>query len=225
MNDIEHVDEGNAELIQVMIKMRSGAFNSIVYPIIIDKWFLSWRSVHHDVIYRPYIRPRIISLDPGIKVFLTGMDSEGISYQIGRDWREWMILDTDMKKCANEEFTAKWCTHRCMVKNMQKHAIGYLVSKFDVVIMPMLSLEHTGIDYIDRGVALLQHEKFHRTLRRKMTVITPNERYTSRTCSQCKHLQEYQCDPWNRFDCESCHASMNRDVNAAINIAAKVLII
>lgn len=198
--------------------MQTGANKSINDRIIVGRWFMSYRSCLRDVIRRPYNAPRIVAFDPGLTVFLTGVDSIGITYQLGKNWRDMMILNTDM-----QGGDARWSHHRNMVKDMQACMIKYIVEKFDVVILPILDLDYTGIERIDRSIALLKHRSFHRKLCKRITVITPNEMYSSRTCAQCGNLQTMQCNPWNIFRCELCGLESNRDVNAAINIAKMVL--
>jgi len=42
---------------------------------------------------------------------------------------------------------------------------------------------------------------------------------TTKTCSQCGHVQDMPLDV-RVFDCSGCHCSIDRDLNAALNIQA-----
>ena len=49
--------------------------------------------------------------------------------------------------------------------------------------------------------------------------IKVNQTYTSQTCSQCGHRQKMPLSE-RIFDCPSCHAHLDRDLNASLNIRA-----
>lgn len=49
-------------------------------------------------------------------------------------------------------------------------------------------------------------------------LILVNPAYTSRTCSKCGHCAKENRESQAVFQCQQCHARMNADVNAAINI-------
>ena len=49
-------------------------------------------------------------------------------------------------------------------------------------------------------------------------------RNTSRTCSECGHCEKLNRKSQSVFKCRSCGHSMNADLNAAINIAARALV-
>jgi IS605 OrfB family transposase len=55
-------------------------------------------------------------------------------------------------------------------------------------------------------------------------VVKVNPRNTSRTCSECGHCEKLNRKSQSVFKCRSCGHSVNADLNAAINIAARALV-
>jgi putative transposase len=55
-------------------------------------------------------------------------------------------------------------------------------------------------------------------------VVKVDPRNTSRTCSECGHCEKLNRKSQSVFKCRSCGHSMNADLNAAINIAARALV-
>lgn len=62
----------------------------------------------------------------------------------------------------------------------------------------------------------------YKAKRAGVPVVLVDPRNTSRTCSECGHCEKANRKSQAEFVCQACGHSMNADLNAAINIAARV---
>jgi len=192
----------------------------------------------------------IISLDPGVRTFLTGVDSnKTIELGVGsgttmfkklryldklisrksktRDKKTKRKLKTQIKKAQRE---IKSCQDE-----LHKKASKWLCYNYSNVVMPKFGSKDM-VKKVDRKIrtktvrsmTMLAHGKFLTTLRNKAeeyetNVVIVDERYTSKTCSGCGHVKTKRFTS-KEYRCEGCLLKIDRDRNGAINIMKKLFL-
>ena len=191
---------------------------------------------------------RICALDPGLCTFLTGSDVDGNCFSMGENCYSKLkarFLLIDKLKAKRDQLQAKGRTYRktnesvrlqylkqgYAIDDLHNKSIKYLTDNYDIIILPHFNTRQMVKDnnrLFNRKLLALAHYKFRMRLQSKcealgkMLVIV-NESYTSKTCSQCGFLN-YHLGSSRHFDCPHCQLSLDRDVNASINILHKSII-
>ena len=117
-------------------------------------------------------------------------------------------------------------------------AVNFLVRKYDTIVIEDLKVSNLMHNHnLAKAIANACWYKFRQILQykcdwlgKKLIVVPPQ--YTSRICSTChkinpefKHLKTNKWLSIRHWVCPYCHASHDRDVNAAINIMNRGLVL
>lgn len=190
---------------------------------------------------------RIISLDPGIRTFLTGYTPDGCIYHIGendisricRIYYYKHKLQSKMDKCSNNKRKYKMKRAINKLSEKQKNLIDeshkkisrWLLDNFDIIIIPKLETNNFCRKKMNKKVKNTikswRHCSFidrllFKNLEYGNTIIIPTEEYTSKTCSNCGNIND-KLGSKKEYNCLKCHKIFDRDVNASKNILLKCL--
>ena len=193
-----------------------------------------------------------ISLDPGIRTFMTGFDGHEIleigKGDIGRIYRLARHLDKLMSRIGlskGREF--KRLRYRLrkaaakirikiknLVSELHKKAANYLTTKYKVIFLPTFETQQMVkkgkrklATKTARAMVTLSHYRFKQTLKHQASkhgsvVVDVTEEYTSKTCSKCGHIH-CKLGGSKKFKCPECGHTLDRDLNGAFNILLKAL--
>lgn len=189
----------------------------------------------------------VVFLDPGVRVFQTGYDSQGRIIEMGVGY------DKILKLCQNMDLlysTTHKRTHRkryriwnkvlprlrhrlkCMIDDFHWKTAKFLCENYDDIHLPSFDvsrmLKKKPIRCLNSKAARMMcnwsHYRFSQVLKyRAMTtgsrVWMANEAYTSKTCCRCGHLKPKSSSKMSF--CPACSLSIDRDINGAINICLR----
>lgn len=215
----------------------------------------SWSIITSEMIecQNPTEIKSLISIDPGIRIFLTGVDHNGDVYEIGKDWSEKDKIRKRMHKLdkckaskikgkrGNERYnvlTAKRRAHlhskkiHNLIDDMHKRVSRDLLSKYDAIILPKLNtksiLKHEGGlgNNINRKINILSHGKFHDYISWKAKTLgkVVINQDESYTTKTC-----YQCGFLNDigssklYVCKHCGHTCDRDIQSSLNILTRFM--
>ena len=192
----------------------------------------------------------IISLDPGVRVFLTGYDCDGKILKFGdQDIQkiEGSLLRADkirskMYKVKGKKrfryrraFLKKLKKIRNRIKDCHRKTVKYLVDNYDTIIIPefqssnMIQKNRRKIrSKTVRQMLGWSHYKFRMMLISKVMefskkrILIVREEYTSKTCSNCGTIKD-NLGGSKILKCSNCGIKIDRDVNGARNIFLKSL--
>ena len=178
----------------------------------------------------------IISLDPGVRTFLTGYNPKGEILEIGKDANKALYclleyIDTIKDRPPKETLLLNRKLKN-MVKDLHWKVAGYLTKNYKVIILPHFEtskmLKGRKLSKITkRQMQALSFFKFKEILKYRCKtsgskLILVDEDYTSKTCGCCGVLNK-ELTGEKTFDCKSCGISIDRDHNGARNILLKNL--
>jgi IS605 OrfB family transposase len=189
-------------------------------------------------------RPRIISLDPGVRTFLAGYDPTGKTITIGDKANEELykllqcIDDLNAKKAENKSSVSRrdlsllYRKMQNLVRDLHWKASKYLTSNWNVIILP-----HFRTSKMLRGNRISKQTKrqmqafsffqfkqriSYQCKKRDRHLVLVEEDYTSKTCGRCGKLNK-NLGGLKVFQCENCNLTIDRDLNGARNIFLKNL--
>jgi len=107
------------------------------------------------------------------------------------------------------------------------HLTNTLVDRFDAVAIEDLGVaamsnrkHHLGRSMADASLGELRRQLVYKSADRSTTLVVVGRFYpSSKTCSGCGAVKAKLLLSTRNFECDSCEMSLNRDVNAARNIA------
>jgi IS605 OrfB family transposase len=189
--------------------------------------------------------PRTISLDPGVRTFLTGYDPDGqvIVFGDGSADRLWkMLLQYDRLISRLKESPHEPGFRRKLWRNVRKRqdlcrelhwkCASFLVSNYDLIFLPHFRTGQMlqGKTISKRTKRLLQAFQFYQFKERLAfqcrkhgkCLIFVEEHYTSKTCGRCGKIN-WELGGNKTFNCSDCGLCSDRDENAARNILLKQL--
>ena len=193
-----------------------------------------------------------ISLDPGVRTFMTGYDADGTLCEWGAG-----DMSRIYRLChAHDKLQAKWSKpsvrHRqryCMrvaarrirlkirnlVDEVHKRLSKWLCENFRCVVLPkfetsqMVQKRKRKLgSKTARAMMTWSHYRFRQRLLSKAraypwcNVVVTSEEFTSKTCGQCGRLHS-KLGNSKSFQCPSCGYIADRDVNGARNILLRHL--
>lgn len=213
-----------------------------------------WIITSEPVIVKPKNNDKkeykTIAFDPGVRTFLTGVDSCGNILEIGKDWSKIESkMNYDMKSLRGVKDRRKRFNFLKSKRNtdlnrrklhnkiddMHKKTARYLLDNYDVIVLPKLRTKsilkkESGLGKnINRQISLLAHCKFHdyitwkayRTMEDKV-VINQNEAYTTQTCFHCGRLNKIGAS--KTYQCMHCKSgACDRDIQSSLNILTKYM--
>jgi putative transposase len=198
------------------------------------------------------VPPKIISLDPGVRKFLTGYTLDGSVYYFGDGDIEYLILLNHRKqrlqsKIATMKSRGRSYHRHCHALERQSYKIRNLVNdahrkiakwlfeNFEYIIIPKLDvgsflrnpkLSKRAKNNLKtwRHGAFIEYLKYKNFEYLNSKLIIPTEEYTTKTCSQCGCV-DYGFTSSEDYLCPNpeCACEFDRDVNSALNILLKTL--
>ncbi|KAK9319454.1 putative transposase DNA-binding domain-containing protein [Lipomyces orientalis] len=198
-----------------------------------------------EVVERPAAVPRVVSLDPGVRTFLTGYTPDGEVIELGKGdighiyrlCHRLDVLQSQLSMKGLDHWT-RWPMRRAaarirrrirnLVDDMHKRAAKYLCSSYGLVILPTFLTQQmvdTGRRRIGsktaRAMLTWSHYRFQKRLVDKAgeypcRVVLVSEAHTCKTCGACGHLNNVGSS--KTFRCSHCGLVCDRDINGARNI-------
>ncbi len=187
-----------------------------------------------------------ISLDPGVRIFETGYDKDGLILNIGVGCGTYISkLHSYKNKLMSIRATSKNSRFRRKigisikrvleriqntVSDMHKKIAKFLCSRYNIIIIPKLNF-HSFKNITKKNrckMASLAHCKFvdrlieTSKLYSNCSVKVITEEYTSKTCSNCRCIKN-DLGSSKEFNCTECLYEFDRDVNGSFNIYLKYL--
>lgn len=184
---------------------------------------------------------KVMSIDPGIKTFLTGISNNSI-YKFGNNLSDVIRKDLDRIDYLNKDLNKRrkqlikiaYERIKNRIKDMHWKCINHIINKSNVgtIILGNWSTKSicSNKKYLDKTIKRismsLNFYKFKERLRfkcqeNKVQLILTNEAYTSKICCKCGHTNDKFT---NRIlNCTNCKYSIDRDINGSCNILLKNL--
>lgn len=253
--------KGEYAFIQTMKKSESVELNHVkndfrlVKDIYGDYWMClpynrERRSDRQAFTFSKYDNDGVISLDPGVRTFLTGYDGYNRNIvhlgtnqkQLEKLYKELDILERKISNKKNKETMklrkackAKRKRIHNLVKDMHYKIANFLCSNYKTILLPEFKTQQMvskdGGRTISKKTVRLMNTLSHYIFRRRLIeksqeyehchVIIVNESHTSKTCSGCGWVHS-KLGGSKTFTCGGkCGQEMDRDVNASKNIFLK----
>ncbi|KAK9364828.1 putative transposase DNA-binding domain-containing protein, partial [Lipomyces kononenkoae] len=188
-----------------------------------------------DVVEGPAGVGRVMSLDPGVRTFMTGYSPDGEVIELGKadighiyrlcHWLDdlqsrWSVQAITHKKRWRMKKAAAIIRRRIrnLVDDLHKRAAKYLCSSYNLVLLPKFESQQMTA----RAMMTWSHYRFQRRLLNKAReypwchVVLVSEAHTSKTCGQCGRLNNVGGSKFYR--CSHCGFQCDRDINGARNI-------
>jgi len=187
------------------------------------------------------VKDNVISIDPGIRTFMTGLSENGL-IKIGTNVNK--FISDDMKKI--HEINDKDISRKIKTKNRRKierkiknkvddlhwKVIKYLTSHYNNILlgdMSAKSILRCGKSVIFKQIKdACERTRFYEFRKRleykcninKVNLKIVNEYYTSKTCSLCGYYNE-KLGGNKIYKCNKCSVELDRDMNGCRNIYMK----
>lgn len=189
----------------------------------------------------------IVSLDPGVRTFLTSWSPNGEAYKLGDEnatqfYEHLVRIDKLVSSVSKAKGRSKYRKNarlqalRDRVKNIQRdlhyQCAHFLVSRYDTLIIPVFGSKQMSSKLnrrlrtkTVRSMLGLGHYAFRQRLkevaeRRNVQILECTEEYTSKTCSCCGWIHP-RLGGSKMFTCGHCGAKVDRDLQGAFNIFLK----
>jgi transposase len=183
-------------------------------------------------------RKKYISLDPGVRTFLTGMNDEqiiDIAPSLNDEFKTKLqkINYYGNKRKYSEKNKKLREKLQNKIKDMHWKTINYLTTHYDNILIGKLSTSSivnndTSIlsSMQKQLIHLLSHYTFRERLKykcgtKKVNCIEINESFTTKMCSKCGCINEI--GPSKIYECKVCKICIDRDYNGCRNIFYKGL--
>ncbi len=192
----------------------------------------------------------IISLDPGVRTFLTGYSPEGEIIKIGDNdinrIRKYLLktdrfiskiskMNGNKKKRCNRAKLKRFEKVRNWIKDCHRKTTCYLIKNYNYILLPPFKTQEMSNNKrrrinskTVRNMYTWSHYRFRMMLLNKAeeydnkNIICPTEEYTSKTCGCCGNIK-YDLGSDKIYKCQKCNVIMDRDINGSRNILIKYL--
>jgi transposase len=175
---------------------------------------------------------RIIGIDPGIKTFLTGFDSNCNIIEYNIDYNKLNKLNL---KCSNysklnkrkrkRTFNKIEINKKNLIDEYHWKSIKYILTNYDYIMFGKLDSQgfvkngknkKLNIQTNDLKPYLFRQRLLFKANELNKYVKIINERYTTKTCSNCGNVCDVKTS--RIYNCTNCNKSYGRDINSAKNI-------
>ena len=190
---------------------------------------------------------KVCALDPGVRKFLTGYSPDGEhGFYAGREASKRIMdvlksIDNVCTQMAQKDITSK---QRRYLRKKKMHLYGLyknirdefhwklanmLTKQYGTILLPHLQTKQlsqglrakAAREMLAQSHGLFLQRLKDKCLERAVTLLTPTEHYTSKTCGSCGCLNS-QLGSSEVFECR-CGYVADRDLNAARNIYIRTL--
>jgi transposase len=187
----------------------------------------------------------IVSLDPGVRTFMTGYSPTGVIFKLGEPAIEIMkklhdkidlLRSVRSKKIKRK---TKWRINQRLQKlertlfnqvdNLHNQSTSYLTNNFESILLPKFCthemLQGNGLACcVKRRMASLAHYRFQQKLifqcqKKGNKLYIVGEEYTTKACGSCGRLKNVGGS--KIYTCNHCGYTMDRDIHGARNILLK----
>ena len=195
---------------------------------------------------------QIISLDPGVRTFVTGYSPNGYLIKIGNNdvykiFRLCLSMDKLKSKIDDKNINCKKRLklikkkHKLRMKiinlkdELHFKVCNYLCKNFNTILIPKFDVSKMVIKKTRKiksksvkQLLNLNHYQFRQRLIEKSyeynncKIIICNEAYTSATCGDCRFIN-YKIGGVKVYKCKVCKYEIDRDINGARNILLRAL--
>ncbi|WP_424096198.1 RNA-guided endonuclease InsQ/TnpB family protein [Moorena producens] len=200
----------------------------------------------------PIETKKVITLDPGVRTFMTGFDGSEFLEFGNNDFQKIAKLCSHLDKLKSKHDQSRGHIHkhrryklkkamaqlRTRIKNLRselhKQVASYLARNYDVIILPTFNTSQM--------VPRKKRKLKNKTARAMMTwafyqfsqilehlcnrygskLVRITEEYTSKTCTKCGHIHRKLGSSKN-FLCPHCGYEIPRDFNGAVGIFLKAM--
>jgi len=200
-----------------------------------EKWFVSFTcDIEHEPVEHP-VEPTI-GIDMGLESFATLSNGEQIENPCFFRKEEKSLVKVQRKLSTQDKATKARQKARKVVarvherigwkrKNFSHQESRKIVNRFNTIVIEDLSINDMKKDNfrcINKSINDVAWRQFSDFLSYKAEyagkkVIRVNPAYTSQTCSFCGNRHKLKLSD-RMYHCPCCDLSINRDVNAALNI-------
>lgn len=213
-----------------------------------DKYNRYYLIAPYTVSKKTNVGEKIISLDPGLRKFLSAYSPDGECSFLGINCRDrlWSLLekldrlDTVLyaeknpkrKRLLRKKKTAIYRKMNDLKDELHHKIISYLTREYSNIVIGKLNIS----DIVKkegrflrtkevRSILGLSHYQFRMRLAQKSTetgvsLIQANESWTSKTCTHCGKIMR-NLGGSEEFNCGKCGITIDRDINGARNILIK----
>jgi len=185
----------------------------------------------------------VVSIDPGIKTFLTLYDKDGKIIKIGRredlvpqlyridKIRSLIDRKSDFKSSKKYNLRRRFAKRLYRLKNyileIHNKTCKFICSNYKTVLIPNIGNIKIFFSKSQRNLLSWNHSKFierlkHCGIKNNTSVKIVTEEYTSKTCGSCGWLNNKLSNK-DVFHCSKCDLKIDRDCNGARNILLKNL--
>ena len=205
--------------------------------------------VECETVEAPRTKGKAISIDPGVRTFLTGYCEKGI-LEIGKGVQTRIIalcfqLDKMQRKMTKVNAKRRQNIRRayrrlkfrleCLKSELFWKAATFLAKSFDTIVIPPFCATDMAkkakrkiASKTVRAMMGLAHSRFREILQwqcRKYGshVLMVSEEYTSKTCPSCGTIHD-KLGGRKVFRCPHCGYTAHRDANGAFNIMLKAMV-
>lgn len=212
--------------IEIIYEKDTGKYY-LQYPVE-RSWFPSNDKRNDSQIRFSSLGDRVISLDPGVRKFLTGYDPKGESVIIAEGASlELTALLLEIDKAPDNLILRRKIKN--LVEELHWKTITYLIENYDTIILPDFRVSQMiRSKKLSRMTKRLMCQfsffKFKEKLKFKCgwyskKLIIVDESYTSCTCTGCGFIMDTKGK--ETLNCSSCNLDIDRDVAGSRNIFIK----
>ena len=219
--------------------LKTHEFRTCTVMVEAGKWYISILIEDNTVAQLPVSINKTVGIDLGVKKYLVMSTGQSVSTpNIINKLKEIDRLKSLLSKKIKGSNASKKL--RLKIQRKQKRLndlredflsklVDYIIKNHDCVILEDLNIrkmiKHSG-DWksnFNRLMTMIPMYEFRRKLEYKAILagkycVAVNPANTSRTCSECGHVDKKNRKSQADFECTRCGFSANADYNAAINI-------
>lgn len=218
------------------LRFKDAKINSYSISRRADQWFVSIQCVVEDTRIET---PEVVGVDVGCKNWAVTSDGavlkapEKLAKLRKRLQRQQRSL-SKKKKGSNNRRKAKLKVAKTYLRidNIKKDALHKFTTTVTknhgtVVVedLDLRSMREKGVKSVRKGIQNSDISELLRQLEYKAVRLVKVDRYfpSSKTCSNCGHVKKDLTLSDRTYHCDSCHTTIDRDLNAAKNILAEGL--
>jgi putative transposase len=199
-----------------------------------EKWYCSVLC-ESDIKEKELKNDNIVGIDLGLKEFVTLSDETVIqNIKVTKKYENKLAREqrrlSRKKKGSNNRFKQRLKVRNVheKIRNIRKDFLhkttSHIIAKYDGVVLEDLNIKKMLKNkYLAKSISDVSWHEFKRQLEykslwnSKYCIIIDRFAPTSKTCSKCGNIQDMPLSK-RTYNCSVCNLSMNRDLNAAINI-------